>query len=217
MKDRRSTSAGPAQAAPTRGAQADSDAQATMGNAFLAQQLAETETTNGPGDEAASGRRGRRQGPAIDHLELASLQRTNAMQATAYMECNPVLFDEPSPYEGERIVEHFSAPWASRMNDRDLAGGPGNPTTIAEVMRHVTTGEPGVFTVDDFGQFVDYHGGHGFDTGNFVDWFTPEALSRGISWGMAQRYTHNGQSIGRFTIRRTIDSSNGVTVEKTPR
>jgi hypothetical protein len=82
------------------------------------------------------------------------------------------------------------------------------------VLGQITAGNPGSFTIDRDGRFLDYHGGHGLRNGEYLNWFTPEALTRGIGWYIVQTYRHSTRIVGRYNVIRIISSRNGVEVRK---
>jgi hypothetical protein len=125
---------------------------------------------------------------------------------------------EPSSFAGQRIVESFGPPqiYSRLLLDRDL-----RPELAVEhrgsarfVLGQITAGTPGSFTIDRAGHFIDYHGGHGLRSGEYLNWFTPEALSRGVGWYIVQTYRHGSRIVGRYNVIRIISSRSGVEVRK---
>lgn len=152
---------------------------------------------------------------ALRKIELVSIRRRNITEAVATMEARGD--GDPASFAGERIVESFGPPQIHRgyLQDGDL-----KPELVSQhhgrarfVIRQIVTGRPGTFTVGRNGRFLDYHGGHGLRRGTYIDWFTPEALRRGVGWYFVQTYRHNRQVVGRFKVVR-IFSERGIEVRK---
>lgn len=152
---------------------------------------------------------------ALDNIALVRLRRRNILEAIAIMEARGD--GDPSSFAGERIVESFGRPQLLRryLMDSDL-----RPELVNEhrgransVLRQLDCGRPGTFTVDRHGRFNDYHGGHGLRRGSYINWFTPEALSRGVGWYFVQTYRHNKQIVGKYKVIR-IFSERGIEIRK---
>ena len=152
----------------------------------------------------------------LNSIVLASLRRRNVAEWVATMEAQGN--GEPSSFAGQRIAEAFGRPqiYGRYMLDRDL-----RPELVAEhrgsanfVLGQITAGTPGTFTLDRSGHFPDYHGGHGLRSGEYLNWFTPEALERGIGWYFVQTYRHGTRIVGRFNVIRIISARSGVEVRK---
>lgn len=151
-------------------------------------------------------------------IRLKRIQARGPGEHVATMEVVSDERDEDlSQYAGERIVEQFGSPEAHRgyFEDADL-----NPEfrrqhhgSARYVAQHMQLGRPGTFTVDRRGRFLDFHGGTGLRGENDIEWFTPEALHRGIGWYFVQTYKHNGRAIARFKIIRIITTRGGGRIE----
>jgi hypothetical protein len=153
---------------------------------------------------------------ALNSIALISLRRRNVVEWIATMEAQGD--GEPSGFAGQRIVEAFSRPqiYNRMLQDRDL-----KPDMVAQhrgsatyVLGRITAGTPGSFTVDRSGRFLDYHGGHGFRSGDCITWFTEAALERGIGWYIQQTYRHGSRIVGRYNVIRIISARSGVEVRK---
>ena len=151
----------------------------------------------------------------IQAIQLVRLRRRGVAEAVATMQVKGD--GEPASFQGERVQEVFGRPTIHRgfLQDSDLRpeferdhGG-----RARNVLRQITAGRAGRFEIDRNGQFLDYHGGHGFRNGNCLDWFTPDALRRGIGWYFIQTYRHGGRAISRYKVTRII-SGRGIEVLK---
>jgi hypothetical protein len=152
---------------------------------------------------------------ALTGIRIAGLRRRNALEWIATME---VVGDEPAAsHAGEEIVESFGRPriYARMMQDSDLdpALRSEHHGNVRRALEAVTAGRAGRFAVDTNGRFLDYHGGHGFTRLRVLEWFTPEALRRGIGWYFEQRYRHGSRTLARYRVIRICRPS-GVEVRK---
>ena len=152
----------------------------------------------------------------LTSIVLVNLRRRNVAEWVATMEAQGD--GEPRTFAGQRIVESFGPP---QIYSRMLTDGDLRPELVAEhrgsakfVLGQITAGIPGPFTIDRDGHFPDYHGGHGLRDGEYLNWFTPEALTRGIGWYIVQTYRHGTRIVGRYNVIRIISSRNGVEVRK---
>jgi hypothetical protein len=153
---------------------------------------------------------------ALNSVVLVNLRRRSVGEWLATMAAQGE--GTPASFAQQQIVESFGPPriYARYLNDSDL-----RPELASEhrgharyVLERLTTGRAGTFTVDRAGQFEDYHGSHGFRNPSDLNWFTPEALRRGIGWYFEQTYRHDGRIVGRFNVIRIISSGDGVEVRK---
>lgn len=149
-------------------------------------------------------------------VDLLSLRAGGAAEWIATMKAGGD--EESGTYAGQQIRESFGTPRAyfRYWHDSDL-----RPELVSEhrgrvryVLERLTPGRPGVFTVGPFGHFDDFHGGHGFRYPSDLNWFTPEALRRGIGWFFEQTYHHGSDVLARFRVARIISSRDGVRVQK---
>jgi hypothetical protein len=152
---------------------------------------------------------------ALNSIVLVNLRQRNVVEWVATMEARGD--GEPASFAGERIVESFGQP---QIHGRLLLDGDLRPELVGRhrgrasfVLGQITAGTAGTFTVGRNGRFEDYHGGHGLRSGAYIDWFTPEALARGVGWYMVQTYRHGTRVVGRFKVVR-IFSERGVEVLK---
>jgi hypothetical protein len=153
---------------------------------------------------------------ALNSIALSSLRRRNALEWVATMQAQGD--GEPASLSGQEVVESFGMPriYGQMLLDRDLrpelvSAHRGHARYVLEV---ITAGRAGTFRVDPSGRFEDFHGGHGFRSGSYLNWFTPQALARGIGWYFEQTYRCNSRVVGRFQVIRIISSGSGVEVRK---
>jgi hypothetical protein len=155
----------------------------------------------------------------ITSIRLRSIRRRNRAEFVAVMQ--PVGDNgppaNPGQFAGERISERFSRPEAHRgyLMDSDLVPQYQNQHrgSARYVARKMVLGHAGVFTVEQDGFFRDYHGGTGLQRGSDLQWFTPQALARGIGWYFVQTYFYNNRAVGRFKIIRIFSTQGGGRVE----
>lgn len=162
----------------------------------------------------------------LDRIALMGLRRRSILETVAVMEAhggissaNPGGTTDPTSFAGERIVESFGRPQILRrwLLDSDLRPELANEHhgRASYVLKQIRTGRPGTFTVARNGRFLDYHGGHGLRRGSYINWFTPEALRRGIGWYFVQTYRHGRQIVGRYKVIR-IFGERGIVITKEP-
>ena len=125
---------------------------------------------------------------------------------------------EPSSFSGQTIIESFGRPqiYNRMLLDSDLRPEfeSQHHGSARNVLGQITAGSPGHFTVGRNGRFPDYHGGHGLRSGDYIRWFTDEALARGIGWYFEQTYRHGPRIVGRFRVVRIINARTGIDVRK---
>jgi hypothetical protein len=114
----------------------------------------------------------------------------------------------PSAYAGLEIEERFPGRiYAGQLEAGDLLRRSGGPQSISEVLQRsyiIPPGQPTTFQVLPDGTFLDHHGGMGLEVVDPREWFTEEALNRGISTWFFQDFYQGDRWLARFRIERKL-------------
>ncbi|MEL6345050.1 MAG: hypothetical protein AAFV53_18190 [Myxococcota bacterium] len=182
-------------------------AQELYGNSFVLAAL-NVENRNDGEDGGGPSRHGQ---PPTD-VELMATSNRSPFEAISFMYVQPESSTAPHPCAGAQIHERFSAPRrvSGMFEDSDF-----RTMTAAEAARDLTCGSSAqAFTVDNHGNFQDFHGGIGFQTPEVAMDILPEAWQRGVAWEFTQTYTHEGRNLAQYNVRRIVHIPDRMVVEK---